>query len=85
MVDGVNQAPGDLLQNTEIEHEKTFRIYAALDGHTHAVVVAVERLALMSAERDEVGRGEDQIVLADLDPEVTLHGDSPQRPNHLQV
>ena len=79
MVDGVDQAPGDLLQDAEIEHEETFRVYAALDRHAHPIVVAVQRLALVPAEGDEVGRGEDQIVLADLDSEVALHGDSPQR------
>src|SRR5215203_2785115 len=41
--------------------------------------MAMKRLALMPAEGDEVGRRKDQIVLADLDSEVALHGKSPQR------
>ena len=70
MVDGVDQAPGDLLQHAEVEHEEAFGVDRALDRHAYPIVMAVECFALVPAEGDEVGRGEDQIVLADLDPKL---------------
>jgi hypothetical protein len=45
----------------------------------------VERLALMAFEGDEMGGSEDQIVFADLDAEVALHGGSPNDPSHPLV
>ena len=49
---------------------------APFDRDAHPIVMAVERLALVTPEGDEVRRGEDQIVLADLHAEIALHGPS---------
>ena len=76
MIDFVYQAACDLLEDTEVEYKKALRIDRALDRDTHTVVVPVERFALMPSERDEVCRGEHQVVLADLHAKVALHGSS---------
>jgi hypothetical protein len=46
--------------------------------------VAVQRLALVPAECDEVRRGEDQIILADLNAEIALHVFSSAVPTTLK-
>ena len=46
-------------------HEAALGIERSLDGYRHPVVVAMQRLALMAAEGDEVRRGEHQVILAD--------------------
>src|SRR5262249_42609429 len=52
-----------LLQDAEIEDEMGLRIEATLDGDASAVVVAVQRLAAVAGERDEMGGREDEVVL----------------------
>ena len=86
MVDLVHQLAGDLLQHAEVEHEHGLRIHRALDRDAHPVVVPVQRLALVAAEGDEVGGGEDQVVLAHLHPKAARHGDPlVSGPSHPQL
>ncbi len=85
MIDLVHQPPGDLLQHAEIENEQALGIHVAFDRYPHAVVVAVQRLALMAPERDEVCRGEHEIVLADLHPEWASHDDLLRTSSHPLV
>ena len=76
MIDLVDQLPNDPLQYAEIQNKQTLSIDGSLDGYPHAVVVAVQGLALMAAERDEMGRGENQIVLTDFDAKRARHGNA---------
>jgi len=85
VVDSVDQLPGNLLQHAEIEDEQTLSIDGTLDRHADPVVVAVERFALVALEGDEVGGCKDEVVLADLNAEVALHGGSPNDPSHPLV
>ena len=85
MVDLVHQPAGDLLENAEVEDEQALGVHVAFDRHAHSVVVAVQRLALMAPERDEVRRGEHQIVFADLYPEWAPHDDLLKPSSHPLV
>jgi len=66
VVDLVHEPARDLLQDAEVQDEEGLLVHRALHRDTHPVVVAMQRLALMAPEGDEVGRGEYQVVLADL-------------------
>jgi len=56
VVDLVTQRAGEPFQHRKIEHVPAVGVDRALDGDTHPIVVAVQRLAAMSGERDEMGR-----------------------------
>ena len=60
----VHHPPGRLLEHAEVHDEADLVVERALDGNAQPVVVAVQRLALVAAEGDEVRRREDQVVLA---------------------
>ena len=66
-------------------HIDQLAVHAALDRHADPVVVSVQRLALVTPESDEVRRGEDQVILADLHAKNALHDDLLSGPNRLQV
>jgi hypothetical protein len=55
----------------EIHDEPAVLLEAALDHDAGPIVVAVERLAAMAGERDEMRGREDQIFLRDGDLELT--------------
>ena len=69
VVDGVHVGLQELLQPPEVHHERAFLVDGALDRDADPVVVAVERLTGVAGERDEMGRREAQVVLADGDLE----------------
>ena len=73
MVDLVHEPAGDLLEHAEVEDEEGLGVHRAFDRDADPVVVAVQRLALVAPEGDEVRRGEHQVVLADLHTEIALH------------
>jgi hypothetical protein len=70
VIDLVTQAAHDPLELDEVEHEPGLLVERALDRYAHTVVVAVQPFTAMPGERDEVRRGEDEIVLGDRDAEL---------------
>ena len=76
MIDLVHQRPHDPLQHAEVQNEEAFGINGALHCYPDPVVVAVERLALVASKSDEMGRGEDEVILTDFDPKLALHRDA---------
>src|SRR2546425_747087 len=70
VVDLIRQALRDLFYLGEVEHEVGLGIEAALHDDARAVVVAVQRLAAVPGERDEVGRREHEVVFRDGDLEL---------------
>ena len=71
VIDVVAELAHDALEGDEIEHVPALGVERALDHDARAIVVAVQGLAAMAGERDEVRGGEDQIVLRDRDAILT--------------
>ena len=63
----------EALQGDEVEDEPRLRLEAAFDDRADAVVVAVQGLAAVPGERDEMRCGEHQIFLGDRDLEHAAH------------
>jgi hypothetical protein len=73
VVDLVDQLPNDPLEHAEIQDKQAFGIDRALDRDPDPVVMAVQRLALVAPERDEMGRREHEVVFTDFDAKLALH------------
>jgi hypothetical protein len=71
VVDLVAELAHDALERDEVEDVPAFGVECAFDYHARAIVVAVQRLAAMAGEGDEVRGGEDQIVLRHRDAILT--------------
>ena len=71
VVDRVAQAAHQLLERHEVEDEPGLLVQSALNRHPGAVVVAVQPFAAMAGERDEVRRGEHEVILRNRDAELT--------------
>src|SRR5207253_8834821 len=61
-------------QHREVEHVVGLGVEPASHDAARAVVVTVQLLAAMPAERDDVGRGEDEIVFGPGDLESPIAG-----------
>ncbi len=73
VVDLMDELSNHAFQHAEIQDEHALGVHAALDRDADPVIVTVEGLALMPTEGDEMRGGEDQVVLAHFDAELTSH------------
>jgi hypothetical protein len=69
VIELVGEPLHEALQLDEVEHIVSLGIEPAFHHDPHAVVVTVQRLATVPGEGDEVGGGEDEVVLRHRDVE----------------
>src|SRR2546422_7503323 len=77
VIDLVREPLHQALQLREVEHVVGLGVEAAFDHDAGAVVMAVQRLAAVARERDEVRGGEDEVVLRHRHLELAMRRHRP--------
>jgi hypothetical protein len=77
VVHRLDQALYGFLEYGKIDDECALRVYIPFDADANPVIVAMEGLALVAGERDEVGAGKGEVILAYRNLETVPHVRSP--------